>query len=134
MLFCAKPSSIRIATARARLHLRALGALDTRPAVSLSTPTGDATPKYDFDTSAALSEDSAADAFLTSFGIEPDADSEDAPPKKKPSEEVETTTTEDDAANDEGAEDENSDESPEDEADSDEDEAADKDAEEDGLR
>ena len=94
-----------------------------------STPTGDAALN-DFDTSAALSEDSATDAFLTSFGIEPDADSEDAPPKKKkPSEEVETT--EDDAANDEGAEDENSDESPEDEADSDEDEATDKDAEED---
>lgn len=85
----------------------------------MSTVTGD-TSNYDFDTSAALSEDGATDAFLTSFKVEPD-DEQDAPKKKKPSAEVEDTT--DDAAEDENAEDENSDESPEDEADADEDDA-----------
>lgn len=90
----------------------------------------DVAANYDFDTTAALSEDDGADAFLKSFNIEPDAEDEDAPPKKKkPS--LEEPTKEDDAAEDEGAEDENSDESPEDEADSDEDEATEEDTKED---
>jgi hypothetical protein len=93
---------------------------------------GDVASNYDFDTTSALSEDGAADAFMTSFNIDPeegDDVSEDASKKKrKPSEEVETT--EDDAAKDEGAEDDASDENPDAEADSDEDEATDKDAEE----
>jgi hypothetical protein len=91
----------------------------------------DVATNYDFDTTAALSDDDATNAFLTSFKIDPEEgdDEQDAPKKKKPSKEVEPT--EDDAAKDEGAEDENSDESPEDEADSDEDKATDKDDEDD---
>lgn len=91
-----------------------------------STPTGDATETYD---AGALSEDGAADAFLTSFKVGDDDEDKDAPRKKQPSEEVETTT--EDAANDEGAEDEATDESPEAEDEGDETEATDKDADED---
>lgn len=81
-------------------------------------------------TNADLSEEAGEDAFLKSFGVEPDAEDTDAPKKKrKPSEEG--TTTKDDAAEDEGAEDDSTDESPEDEADSDKDEAADEEAEDD---
>jgi hypothetical protein len=90
----------------------------------------DVASNYDFDTTAALSEDDGADAFLKSFNIEPDGEDADALKKKKPSEE-EDKTTEDDAAKDKDADDENSDESPEDEAEGDEDEATDKEAEDD---
>lgn len=76
-----------------------------------------------YDTGAALSDDDAEAAFLTSFKVEPDAEDEDAPRKKKPSEEVETTTTEDDAANTETEGDEGSEETPETEGDEGEEEA-----------
>jgi hypothetical protein len=81
-----------------------------------TTPTGVAA-NYDFDTSAALSDDGAADAFLTSFGIEPEEGEEDAAPKKKKplSEEGDTTTTEDEAADDEAEGEESTEETPEDE-------------------
>ena len=74
----------------------------------------------------ALSEEGGADAFLKSFGIEPE--DTDAPKKKKPSEEEDTKA---EAAKDEGAEDKSDEETPTDEADSDEDEATDKDADDD---
>ena len=73
---------------------------------------GDVASNYDFDTTAALSEDGATDAFMASFGFSPDGKEieEDASKKKKPSEEVETETTEDDAAKDETQDDETTDE------------------------
>lgn len=90
----------------------------------MSTVTGD-TPNYDFDTTAALSEHDADDAFLASFKIEPD-DEEDAPRKRKPSEEVEDGKEDETAPEDEANDDENSDESPEDEDGEGDDEEADK--------
>jgi hypothetical protein len=96
-----------------------------------TTSSSDVATNYDFNTTAALSEDEGTDAFLKSFGIE-DTDGEDADlKKKKPSEESAADTTKEDDAESEGAEEEKSDESLDDEADSDETEATDKDAEED---
>jgi hypothetical protein len=82
----------------------------------------DVASNYDFDTTAALSEDDGADAFLKSFNIEPDGEDADALKKKKPSEEEEKTT-EDDAAKDDAEADEASEETPEGEEDEAEEEA-----------
>lgn len=94
----------------------------------------DVASHFDFDTTSALSETDADDAFMASFKIEPETQEEldedaEARKRKKPSKEVEKNE-DDEPADDEGAEDENSDESPEDEAESDEDEATDKDDDE----
>lgn len=95
---------------------------------------GDVATNYDFDTTTALSDDGAVDAFMASFKIDDeghDPDGVDAPSKKKkPSVEVETPTK-DDAVKEEGAEDEVSEETPENEAESDETETTEQEADED---